>query len=80
MSSDLFIHLKHNWPLTAAAVVVALFLGFSLLSGFIPSNQGSIQRASEPDAYWRWIRRFVVLLLVSVGVLTAIYYLRLQGP
>jgi hypothetical protein len=75
MSSDFLVHLKHNWPLAAAAVVAALFLGFSLLSGFIPSNQGSIQRASEPDAYWRWIRRLTVLLLVSVGVLAGIYYL-----
>lgn len=76
MPNDFLAHLKHNWPLAAAAVVAALFLVFSLVSGFIPSNQGNIHRASEPDAYWRWIRRLTVLLLVSVGVLTGIYYLR----
>lgn len=75
MPSAFLIHLRHNWPLAAAVLVLAVLFAYALLSGVMPSNQGSIRRSQEPDTYWRWLRRLSVLLLVAVAVLVGSFLL-----
>ena len=69
--------LEHNWPLALAAAVVALYLAVALAGGVVYTNQGSVRRDADPVAYWRWVKRFVLLLVASLAVLGMAYYL---GP
>jgi len=75
VSSSLLLHLRHDWPLAAAVIVLATLLAYTLLSGAVPTNQGRILRSREPAAYWRWLRWLSVLLLVAVAVLTGSFLL-----
>ena len=70
------LHLRHNWPLAAAVLVLAALLAYALLSGVMPTNQGGILRSREPAAYGRWLRRLSVLWLLAVAVLVGSFLLR----
>jgi hypothetical protein len=69
------LHLRHDWPLAAAVLVLATLLAYALLSGAMPTNQGRILRSREPAAYWRWLRRLSVLLLLAIAVLAGSFLL-----
>lgn len=75
MSNGFFLHLRQNWPLVAAILVLFSLLAFALLTGALPSNQGNILKSRDPDAYWRWLRRLAVLLMLSLVVLVGSYFL-----
>ena len=75
MPGTFLLHLRHNWPLAAAACVLTVLVAGALLSGVLPTNQGSIRRSREPAAYWRWLRRLSGLLLLCVAVLLGSYCL-----
>jgi threonine/homoserine/homoserine lactone efflux protein len=70
-------HLEHNWPLTLVALCLAAYLVVVLVGGTFFTNQDRIERATDPARYWRWIRIFVTLLLLSTAVLIGSYVL---GP
>lgn len=75
MSSSFLLHLRHNWPLAAAVFVLTALVAYALLSGVLPTNQGSILRSREPAAYWRWLRRLSALLLLAAAVLAGSFLL-----
>lgn len=53
MSIHFLEHLRHNWPLAAAAAILLALLVYALASGNLPTNQGRIARAVEPLRYRR---------------------------
>lgn len=73
MNDDFLRHVQHNWPLALIATGLALYLAVVLTGGVFYTNQGSITRAAQPALYWRWVRRFSILVLVSVAVLVVSY-------
>lgn len=75
MSIHFLQHLRHNWPLAAAAAILLALLVYALASGNLPTNQGRIARAVEPLRYRRWVRRLAALLVVVVAVLLGSYWL-----
>ncbi len=75
MSPGFTRYLQHNWPLATIASGLAIFMAIVLVTGMFPTNQGRISRSGDPSSYWRWIRRFAVLLAVSMAVLTGSYLL-----
>jgi len=75
MKPEVLLHLQHNWPLAAAAAVAALYLLVSLAGGVVHTNQGRIARTQLPALYWRWVRRFTLLLLACLAVLAGSYRL-----
>jgi len=75
VKADLILHLQHNWPLTAAALVLLLYIPIALVSGTFFTNQGNITRQNQPARYWRWIALFLGLLLASLVVLFGSYFL-----
>jgi hypothetical protein len=78
VNSEFVSHLQHNWPLAAAAVVAALYLLVSLAGGVVYTNQGRVVRDVEPALYWRWVRRFALLLLACIAVLLGSYWLEVD--
>jgi hypothetical protein len=68
-------HLKINWPLATAALLLLLYLPYVLVSGVFYTNQGSILRSDNPQRYWRWVSGMSVLLGVSLIVLVGTYLL-----
>jgi hypothetical protein len=76
MQADFLDHLRHNWPLTLAALLLSVYLPIVLASGTLYSNQGSIRRNADPSRYWRWVSGLFSLLLVSWAVLIASFVLR----
>jgi len=70
-------HLQHNWPLALIALALAVYLAIVLVGGTFFTNQGRIERATDPSRYWRWIRIFTTLFVLSVVVLIGSYVL---GP
>ncbi len=70
MPTNFPTYLHHNWPLAAAAAVLALLVLYALLTGVLPTNQGRILRRVDAATYWRWMRRLTLLLGL---VLTVIY-------
>jgi hypothetical protein len=66
-------HLQANWPLVLAALLLAAYLPIVLVGGVFYTNQGSIPRTRQPELYWRWVRRMIGLLLVSLIVLAGSY-------
>ena len=76
MNSELLTHLQHNWPLAAAASVAALYLLVALAGGVVYTNQGRVVREREPALYWRWVRRFALLVVACVAVLLGSYWLK----
>jgi hypothetical protein len=75
VNADLILHLQHNWPLTAAALVLLLYIPVVLVSGTLFTNQGNITRHNQPARYWRWIALFLGLLLACLVVLFGSYFL-----
>lgn len=75
MHPDFVHHLQHNWPLTIVVIGLVIFIPIVLATGVFPTNQGSIRRSHDPDAYWRWVHWFVVLLAASTAVLAGSYLL-----
>ena len=75
MSASFLFHLQHNWPLAVVVAGLALFIPAVLLFGVFPSNQGNVVRSRDPVTYWRWIRRFVALFVVSSVVLVGSFFL-----
>jgi hypothetical protein len=75
MPVGFLFHLRHNWPLALAALVLLVLVAYALFTGVLPTNQGRILRSREPDAYWRWLRGLVVLLIFIVIVLVGSYFL-----
>jgi hypothetical protein len=78
VNDDFLRHVQHNWPLALIATGLALYLAVVLTGGVFYTNQGSITRAAQPAQYWRWVRRFGVLVVVSVTVLVGSYVLGRQ--
>jgi threonine/homoserine/homoserine lactone efflux protein len=70
-------HLEHNWPLALITLGLAVNLVVVLVGGTFFTNQGRIERSTDPARYWRWIRIFATLLLLSAAVLIGSYVL---GP
>jgi len=68
-------HLQHNWPLAAAVAGLLIYLPIVLVGGVFYSNQGSIVRTREPERYWRWVARLLILLLAASTVLVGSYFL-----
>jgi hypothetical protein len=75
MKPSLIDHLRREWPLVLATAGLAIYLPVALLRGVFYTNQGSILRDRDPEAYWHWIRRFLVLLVAGLGVIIGSYYL-----
>ena len=75
VKADLILHLQHNWPLTAAVLVLLLYIPVVLVSGTFFTNQGNITRKNEPTRYWRWVALSLGLLLASLVVLFGSYIL-----
>ena len=75
MPVSFLVHLRHNWPLAAAATVLLVLLVYTLASGSLPTNQGRIARSDEPACYWRWVRRLATLFVLAVAVLLGTYWL-----
>ena len=75
MKADFIIHLQHNWPLAAAAVVLLLCIPVVLVSGTLFTNQGNITRKNNRTRYWRWVALFLGLLMASLVVLFGSYFL-----
>jgi hypothetical protein len=75
MGTGFLLHLQHNWPLAVVVAGLALFIPAVLLFGVFPSNQGNVVRSLDPITYWRWVRRFVALFVVSSAVLVGSFFL-----
>jgi hypothetical protein len=75
MKPDFLHHLWSEWPLALAAAGLLLYLPVVLLKGVFYTNQGNILRAVDPEGYWRWVRRFTLLLVASLTVLIGSYLL-----
>jgi hypothetical protein len=69
-------HLKDNWPLALVVLMLLVYTPITLISGRFYTNQGSIARATQPVLYWRWVRRMLVLSILSAAALIGSYYLR----
>ena len=80
MNPDFTAHLKHQWPLALVAAGLFLYLLVVLTRGVFYTNQGSILRSRDPEGYWRWVGRFLVLLIASLAVLLGSYALSRSGP
>jgi len=75
VKTDLILPLQRNWPLTTAALLLLLYIPVVLVTGTLFTNQGNITRQHEPTRYWRWVALFLGLLLASLVVLFASYFL-----
>jgi hypothetical protein len=75
MRPDFIHHLRGEWPLALVAAGLLVYLPFVLLKGVFYTNQGNILRDVDPEGYWRWVRRFLLLLAASLGVLIGSYFL-----
>jgi Mn2+/Fe2+ NRAMP family transporter len=71
-------HLRGEWPLVLVAVGMLIYIPVVLVRGVFYTNQGNVLREVDPEGYWRWIRRFLVLLLVCLTVIFGSYYLALH--
>lgn len=70
-------HLERNWPVTLITLCLAVYLVIVLFGGTFFTNQGRIRRSTDPAQYWRWIRIFLTLFVLSTTVLIGSYVL---GP
>ena len=68
-------HLQRNWPLALITLALALYLVIVLVGGTFFTNQGRILRSTDPSQYWRWIRIFAILCVLSAVVLIGSYLL-----
>ncbi len=68
-------HLQHNWPLALITLTLAVYLVIVLVGGTFFTNQGPILRSGQPWRYWRWIRIFATLFVLSAAVLIGSYLL-----
>ena len=75
MRPDFLDHLRREWPLVLVAVLLLIYLPITLYTGVFYTNQGNILRDSDPNRYWSWIRRFALLLAVSLAVIIGSYFL-----
>lgn len=75
MRPDVLDHLRREWPLVLATALILIILAVSLLTGTFYTNQGNILKDVDPDSYWRWIRRFALLLAVGLAVIIGSYAL-----
>ena len=75
MNPDLLLHLNRLWPLAAIAAGLFVYLVIVLIGGVFYTNQGRILRDREPNEYWGWVRRFLLLFLVATLVLLGSYFL-----
>jgi len=66
-------HLEHNWPLALITLSLAVYLVIVLVGGTFFTNQGRIRRSTEPSGYWRWVRIFVTLFVLSAAMLIGSY-------
>jgi O-antigen ligase len=70
-------YLEHDWPLALITLCLAVYLVVVLIGGTFFTNQGRIERRTDPPRYWRWVRTFVTLFVLSAAVLIGAYLL---GP
>ena len=75
LKPDFLGHLRGEWPLVLVAAGLLVYLPIVLLRGVFYTNQGNVLREVEPAQYWRWVRRFIVLLLVCLAVILGSYLL-----
>lgn len=75
MRPDFMDHLRREWPLVLAAVLLLVYLPVSLTTGVFYTNQGNIRKDADPERYWGWIRRFAILLAVCLAVIVGSYFL-----
>jgi len=75
LKTDFIHHLRGEWPLALVAAGLMLYLPIVLFTGVFYTNQGQILRATDPRGYWRWVRRFMLLLMASLTVLVGSYFL-----
>lgn len=54
-----------------------MYLVIVLVGGTFFTNQGRIRRSEQPSQYWRWVRIFATLFVLSAAVLIGSYLL---GP
>jgi hypothetical protein len=71
-------HLRGEWPLVLAVVGMLIYIPIVLIRGVFYTNQGNFLREVDPEGYWRWVKRFLVLLLVCLLVIFGSYYLALH--
>jgi hypothetical protein len=75
MTEEFVSHLKHNWPLLVVVIGLLLYIPVILITGVFYTNQGNILRSNDPERFWRWVIRLIILLVVSSVVLIGSYVL-----
>ncbi|HLO68215.1 MAG TPA: hypothetical protein VK188_14420 [Holophaga sp.] len=68
-------HLRQTWPIAAIALGLGVYLAVVLRRGVFYTNQGNILRDREPEAFRRWVRRFVLLLALCLASLAGTFAL-----
>ena len=75
MKPDFVEHLRREWPLVLVAAGLLVYLPIVLVRGVLTTNQGNVLRDADPAGYWRWVRRFLLLLLACLTVILGSYLL-----